>query len=120
MIFFSLAFAFSTWSRTVILVLSHIINAYLNHWIGAHKISFGKIYRTSALKKLEREKIEELDKRALKRKLSEIKTRDVKENDKDLSLDGRGAEGRHGSTGSVIMGFRNRRSGRRHDSDFSC
>ncbi|KAG9235378.1 hypothetical protein BJ875DRAFT_374401 [Amylocarpus encephaloides] len=104
-IFFSLAFAFSTWARTVIAVGGRISYAYATHWMGIHNISIWKFQGTSTLKEFEKETILELRRKALLKRIREINAA--------INEPPPGDQGRRNSWGTVMSGtrgFRNRRT----------
>lgn len=73
MIFVSLSLAFSTWTRTIITVPLSLLYASISDRLGWR-------YRTSAynsttLKKMQRERLKQLDTKAMARRLTEISSR---------------------------------------------
>ena len=104
-IFFSLAFAFSTWARTVIAVGGRVLYAHVTDWMGTHNIPIWTFHGTSTLKEFEKEAIKELRRRALLKRINEI---NAAVNEPPL-----GDQDRRSSWGTVISGtrrFRNRRT----------
>jgi hypothetical protein len=104
-IFFSLAFAFSTWARTVIAVGGRVLYAYVTHWMGIHNIPIWTFHGTSTLKEFEKEIVIELRRKAFLKRIREI---NAAVNEPPL-----GDQDRRSSWGTVIngtRGFRNRRT----------
>lgn len=67
-----MAFAFSTWARTLIGVGGRVLYAYLTHWMGIHNINLWKLHGTSTLKEFEKETVIELRRQAFLKRLREI------------------------------------------------
>lgn len=71
-IIISLAFAFSTWARTVLAIIFRLPYAYLADWMSQRKIKSNYFYSASALKRFEREKVQEMQRRTVTRRVTEI------------------------------------------------
>ena len=105
-IFFSLAFAFSTWARTVLSVVFNLVYAYGTHWMGMHHVRVQRFYNTSELRKLERAKTFDLKQQALNQRLAAINSV-YQEPPKDESL---GGLSRRWTAKTGISSLRNRRT----------
>lgn len=96
-IIISLALAFSTWARTVIAVVFHLLYVYATYWLRTKAKTFQSTMR---LRELERNTIKELEYKALTRRLRE-RDASIAAKDKETPETRRGSLGlalRRGST----------------------